>query len=100
MELDAFQRKGQVSKEEMDHRRKEKLCFQCGKPGHLANFHSKERKGNQQKKRKPMQRIHAVERKAQQQIRANWGMNMLTEASIATEEIKELLNILELEYSI
>ena len=99
MELDAFQRKGQVSKEEMDHQRKEKLCFQCGKPGHLANFHSKERKGNQQKGKRPMQRIHTAERKAQQQIRVNWEMNMLTEVNTVTEEIKELLNIPELEDS-
>ena len=46
-----------------------------------------------------MQKIHVVERKAQQQIRANWGMNMLSKASIVIEEIKELFNILELKDS-
>ena len=58
MELDAFQRKGQVSKEEMDCQRKEKLYFQCSKPGYMASFYTKNPKG-----KRPIQRIHIVEKK-------------------------------------
>jgi hypothetical protein len=36
MELDATQQTA-LSKEERERRRKEKLCFQCGKLGHIAN---------------------------------------------------------------
>jgi hypothetical protein len=59
MELDATFRKGRgkprqggPSKEVMDKRRKEKLCFECGLPGHMASSHrqkkpwSKERQAN------------------------------------------------------
>ncbi|PQE09754.1 Zinc finger CCHC-type protein [Rutstroemia sp. NJR-2017a BBW] len=38
MELDA-NRIGNLSKEEKDRRRKEGLCFECGKSGHRANIH-------------------------------------------------------------
>jgi len=40
MELDATNKgKKQLSKEEMDKRRKNKLCFECGLPGHMASSH-------------------------------------------------------------
>jgi hypothetical protein len=41
MELDATRVGDKPSKEEMDRRRENKLCFECGKPGHRANFHRK-----------------------------------------------------------
>ena len=48
MELDAaFRGKPQPSKDEMDRRRRDKLCFECGLPGHMASSH---RKGNNNRK--------------------------------------------------
>jgi hypothetical protein len=42
MELDATTKgKKPLSKEEMDKRRKNKLCFECGLPGHMASSHRK-----------------------------------------------------------
>jgi hypothetical protein len=41
MELDATRVGNHLPKEEMDKRRKEGLCFECGKPGHRASFHRK-----------------------------------------------------------
>lgn len=39
MELDAAFVKNKISKEETDRRRKLRLCFECGKEGHMASFH-------------------------------------------------------------
>jgi hypothetical protein len=47
MELGAAYRKQAVPKEEMDRRRKNKLCFECGKEGHIASFHRKGRRHKQ-----------------------------------------------------
>lgn len=60
MELDATFRKKKrsPSKEEMDHRRKNKLCFDCGLPGHMANSH---RKNNQQRRGKSQ--VNAIEKR-------------------------------------
>jgi hypothetical protein len=42
MELDATsQGRRQPSKEVMDKRRRDKLCFECGLPGHIASSHNK-----------------------------------------------------------
>lgn len=41
MELDATRVGNRPSKEEMDKRRKEGLCFECGKTGHQAKSHRK-----------------------------------------------------------
>lgn len=41
MEIDATQHKRQPSKEVMDKRRRDKLCFECGLPGHMASSHNK-----------------------------------------------------------
>lgn len=49
MELDAIQFKKKPSQEEMDRRRKDKLCFECGLPGHMANSHRKGKPGNGKK---------------------------------------------------
>ena len=43
IELDAAYRKPLASKEEMDQHCKGKLCFKCGKEGHIANFYRKGR---------------------------------------------------------
>lgn len=53
MELDAMtKKKPSLSKEQMDQRRRDKLCFECGLPGHMANSHRKKpgnwKKGNKQ----------------------------------------------------
>jgi hypothetical protein len=58
MEVDATykgKQKPKLSKDEMDRRRKFKLCFECGKPGHMASIH---RGGNGRKQ------LHATGRKA------------------------------------
>jgi hypothetical protein len=54
MELDAAYRKPQISKDEMDRRRKGKLCFECGKEGHMANFHRKGKANKPWKKRRQL----------------------------------------------
>jgi hypothetical protein len=54
MELDAAYRKPTIPKEEMDRRRKGKLCFECGKEGHMANFYRKGRNSKPWKKRKQL----------------------------------------------
>ena len=59
MELDAGYHKPQVSKDEMDQRRKGKLCFECGKEGHMANFH---RKGKTNKPWKKCRQLNATGR--------------------------------------
>ncbi|RFU29480.1 hypothetical protein B7463_g6876, partial [Scytalidium lignicola] len=35
-----------ISSEELDKRRKNKLCFKCGLPGHMANTHKKDNKSS------------------------------------------------------
>ncbi|RFU29059.1 hypothetical protein B7463_g7277, partial [Scytalidium lignicola] len=35
-----------ISSEELDRRRKNKLCFKCGLPGHMANTHKKDNKSS------------------------------------------------------
>jgi hypothetical protein len=51
MELDATRWKREPSKEERDRRRKNKLCYECGLPGHQAAAHRK--KQAQQQGRTP-----------------------------------------------
>lgn len=66
MQVDAISRKPkqkQVSKEEMERRRKDKLCFTCGLPGHRSDSH---RKG---KKRTPGKQVNAIGRGGYNQTR-------------------------------
>ena len=55
MELDATTRRPQLPKEEMERRKKNQLCYECGKPGHRAAFHRQgktpSRKGSFPKKK-------------------------------------------------
>jgi hypothetical protein len=82
MELDAAYRKPQVSKDEMDQRRKGKLCFECGKEGHMANFH---RKGKTSKPWKKRKQLNATERGTPRQLCVAERKGK----SKATQEIRE-----------
>jgi hypothetical protein len=61
MELDAVNRRDQVSKAEMDRRRQNKLCFKCGQPGHQSKWHYQ--KGKPQAQPRKPQRVAATGRR-------------------------------------
>lgn len=61
MELDAVNRREQVSKTEMDRRRQNKLCFKCGQAGHQSKWHYQ--KGKPQAPPRKPQRVAATGRR-------------------------------------
>lgn len=95
MELDATysKPKGKPSKETMDKRRRDKLCFECGLPGHMAQSHrdkptqrgKKPWKGRQQLNATQRGEICAMERRSESWLEAN-NIGTQIESSTLQEE--------------
>src|SRR5438552_8575972 len=62
MEIDSDKQGPRLSKEELDRRRKNKLCFECGKEGHRASFHrqSQKKPNGKGQGRPPGKQLHAA----------------------------------------
>ena len=53
IEIDSTKQQGpRLSKEELERRRKNKLCFECGKEGHMSSFHRQDQRGPPKKGKK------------------------------------------------
>ena len=61
MELDATQHRPFVSDKERERRRKEKLCFTCGKPGHMTKACRQRQNVRPQQQRDDNKQLHATQ---------------------------------------
>ena len=98
MELDATGRKP-PSKEEMERRRRDKCCFECGLPGHIASSHRKNQGPKKQWKPRNKQ-INATGVRSVDQGRGGYDLTSQTKQLCAssaryrlTEEELEALHI-------
>ena len=61
MELDATQQKPLVSYQERERRKKEKLCFTCGKPGHMTKDCKQRQSARPQQQKHSTKQLHATQ---------------------------------------
>jgi hypothetical protein len=99
MEIDAANQTQRLSKEEMERRRKNKLCFECGKEGHRASFHrpGQKKRHHKGKGRPPNKQLNAAmqinmvnSEEWQSPDDADWEDSGLDDDWLEEEELEDL----------